>query len=273
LALLAPEKSMQEVHALLFTGGSAFGLSAATGVAKWLEERGIGYKTPWAVVPIVPAAVIFDLNVGAPDARPDADSGYAACQAVKADEIEIGSVGSGTGATVGKWFGIQNAMKGGFGIASANVDKVTFDVMVVVNAVGDVFDAKGNILAGARNPDGTFISLHDPLRTHTRGKPILNTNTTLAAMVTNAHFSKIDLFKIAQRMHDGFARSIVPVHTSYDGDVSFTFSAGNEHIDIDVAAELTATLTATAIRNAIVAAKGIADFPGCGERLSSSKQV
>lgn len=254
LALLAPEKSMQEVHAVLLTGGSAFGLAAATGVVQWLEEQGIGYKTPWVKVPIVPAAVVFDLNVGKSDVRPDAASGYAACQAASQGPVEEGSVGAGTGTTVGKWNGMDYWMKGGVGSSSVDLKGLKVGVLAVVNAVGDVIDEKGMVLSGARMPDGTFFGALDPHRPLARGKVLKHSNTTLVVLATNAAFTKLHLFRIAQRMHDGMARAIVPAHTSYDGDVSFALSSGEVQADLDLVSELAALHTAEAIRRAVLAA-------------------
>lgn len=261
LALLAPEKSMQEVHALLLTGGSAFGLSAADGVVKWLQERNIGYQTPWARVPIVPAAVVFDLNVGNTMIRPTTASGYEACHKASSVPVASGSVGAGTGATVGKWAGIETWMKGGVGSAAADLGGARIGVLAVVNAVGDVVDERGAILSGARGRDGRFLAETQRTRVFARSKVLPQSNTTLVAMATNAKFSKLDLFKIAQRMHDGMARAIVPVHTSYDGDTCFAFSNGTIDADLDAIAEQAAELTAQAIRNAVRSAVSVGSVP------------
>lgn len=221
LSLLAPDKKMDEVHAILLTGGSAFGLTAADGVMKWLEEHDMGYQTPWAKVPLVPTAVIFDLNVGKSNVRPDAAAGYAACKSATSSMVEEGNVGAGTGATVGKWKGLEYCMKGGIGTASTTVGDLVVGSLVVVNAVGDILDGYGKIVAGARSANGLFYGDVDVHREFTRGKVVEKTNTTLAVIATNAEFSKIELFRISQRVHDGFARAVDPVHTSYDGDVSF----------------------------------------------------
>ena len=155
LALLAPDKTMQEVHAVLLTGGSAFGLAAADGVVRFLEEGNIGYQTPWIKVPIVPAAVIFDLNIGSKDVRPTADSGYAACAVAKREIAQQGNIGAGTGATIGKWAGVETRMKGGTGFASVAQGDLHVAAIAVVNSVGDVVNDDGTILAGARKSDGT----------------------------------------------------------------------------------------------------------------------
>ncbi|MGA3243804.1 MAG: P1 family peptidase [Bacteroidota bacterium] len=262
LALLAPEKSVQEIHAILLTGGSAFGLSAADGVMRWLEEHGVGYATPWAKVPLVPTAVVFDLNVGSNLVRPDASSGYQACNAATGKEIEEGNVGAGTGTTVGKWKGFEYCMKGGVGSASTQVADLIVGALAVVNSVGDVISADGTILAGARQPGGGFFGTTETHRPLSRGKVLEQSNTTLVAVATNARFSKLELFRISQRMHDGMARAIVPVHTSFDGDVSFALSCGQVPADLDLACELAAQMTAEAIRRAVKSARTVTGIPG-----------
>jgi len=262
LALLAPEKKMDEIHAVLLTGGSAFGLAAADGVVKWLEEHEIGYQTPWAKVPLVPSAVVFDLNVGKNSIRPDARAGYEACRNASGSTVEEGNIGAGTGATVGKWKGIESCMKGGMGSSSIIMGNLVVGSLVVLNAVGDVLDEGGRILAGARSKEGRFYGDVDPFRAFDRGNVLEKTNTTLAVVATNAHFDKIELFRISQRMQDGFARAVHPVHTSFDGDVSFALSCGTVRADLDFVAELAASLTAKAIRRAVLASKSIQGIPG-----------
>lgn len=262
LALLAPEKSAQEIHAVVLTGGSAFGLSAADGVMRWLEEHGIGYSTPWARVPIVPTAVVFDLNVGSSSIRPDSLSGYRACEVASEVHFEEGNVGAGTGATVGKWRGFESWMKGGVGTASAKVGELIVGAIAVVNAVGDVIDANGSVLAGSRAPDGRFYGEAEGYRPLARGKVLEESNTTLVLIATNARFSKLELFRISQRMHDGMSRAIVPVHTSYDGDVTFALSCGELSAELDFVSELAAQMTAEAIRRGVKSAKSVKTIPG-----------
>jgi len=261
LALLAPEKSMQEVHAVLLTGGSAFGLAAADGVVRWLADHGRGYATPWVKVPIVPSAVVFDLNVGKVDVRPGPDDGRRACESASDRPVAEGSIGAGTGATVGKWAGMETWMKGGVGSAAKSVGPLTVGALAVVNAVGDIVGENGKVLAGARRKDGIFLADADPVRMFARGKVLEVSNTTLAVVATNASLTKLELFKVSQRMHDGFARAIAPVHTSYDGDVSFALSHGSVKADVDVVAELAADLVAQAIRRAVRAAKAVPGVP------------
>jgi L-aminopeptidase/D-esterase-like protein len=258
LALLSPEKTMQEVHAILLTGGSAFGLAAADGIMKFLEERNRGYLTPWARVPIVPAAVIFDLNLGSSAVRPDARSGYQACENASS-VTACGNIGAGTGATVGKWAGRETWMKGGCGSAYAQDGDLAVGVLAVVNAVGDVIDEHGAILAGARSQAGEFLAKNDPHRTLAKGKVLPDTNTTLVVVMTNASLTKVEVLRIAQRAHDGMARAIVPVHTSYDGDIAFAAAAGSVMAPLDLVAEIGAALTAEAIRTAV---RSAASLPG-----------
>jgi L-aminopeptidase/D-esterase-like protein len=255
---------MQEVHALLLTGGSAFGLAAADGVMKYLEEQSIGYSTPWAKVPIVPAAVIFDLNVGSKHIRPTSESGYQACVSAVANVIEEGTVGAGTGATVGKWAGIETRMKGGIGCATLSSGDLVVAAVAVVNAVGDVLDESGKVLAGARSKEGTWLSEADPLRRFAHSKTVLQSNTTLVAILTNAKMSKVEVNRIAQRGHDGMARAIKPVHSSYDGDVVFGLASGFVSADFDLVAEMGADATAQAIRNGVRKASSVEGVIACG---------
>ena len=262
LAMLHPDKKNDEVHAILLTGGSAFGLAAADGVMKWLEEHDIGYQTPWIKVPLVPAAVVFDLNVGDAAVRPDARTGYTACEQASSEAPAEGNVGAGTGATVGKWNGMNYWMKGGIGSVSLTVGDLVVGVLAVVNAVGDILDEHGKILAGARTLDGQFFANKNPIRQFARGKVLEQSNTTLVVVATNASCSKIELHRVCQRMHDGMARAIVPVHTSYDGDATFALSCGNVQADFDLIAEIAAQLTAESIRRAVRAAATVSGIAG-----------
>jgi len=263
LSLLESDKTMQQVHAVLLTGGSAFGLAAADGVMTFLEEHNIGYQTPWGHVPIVPAAVVFDLNIGANDIRPTAESGLRACKSAAEGDIPQGSVGAGTGATVGKWGGHDTRMKGGVGIASFVAGELVVSAVAVVNAVGDVLDESMGILAGARSRSGTWLGDEDPLRTFSRTQSIVQTNTTLVAVMTNARLTKVQVNRVAQRAQTGMARTIKPVHTSYDGDVVFGLASGVVDADFDMIAELGADATAGAIRNGVRNATSLGGVPAC----------
>lgn len=227
--LMRPVNLVQEVHAVLLTGGSAYGLDAAGGVMRWLEERGIGFNVGVGVVPIVPAAVLFDLSIGDPTARPDAEAGYRACQSATDGPVTEGSVGAGTGATVGKLLGPRFATKGGLGTASVKIGKgIVVGAIVVVNAFGDVVDPDtGMILAGTRKPVvGGFADTMKRMQSNL-GQTILGfANTTLVVVATDAYLTKEAANKVAQMAHDGLARSIRPVHTMLDGDTVFALATG-----------------------------------------------
>jgi len=263
LALLASEKSMQEVHAILLTGGSAFGLAAADGVMRYLEEHGIGYETPWGKVPIVPAAVIFDLFLGNSKIRPDSKMGYNACINATDSVVQQGNVGAGTGATVGKWAGMEYWMKSGVGTANLSLSEIVVAALAVVNAVGDIMDERGNILAGARFPSGEFLAARDSTRRFVQKPLLITENTTLVVVATNARLNKVDVNRVAQRAHDGMARAIVPVHTIHDGDIAFALATGKVPTSVDLVAEMGAEVTAQAIRNAVKFSRSLPGVPAC----------
>jgi len=253
---------MQEVHAVLLTGGSAFGLAAADGVMRYLEEHSVGYQTPWVKVPIVPAAVIFDLSIGASDHRPTSESGYMVCKASSTEVLAEGNVGAGTGATVGKWGGIETRMKGGVGLADLKQGNVHVVAVAVVNAVGDVLSETGGIIAGARTGGGMWMADRDVFRTFSTARVTPLTNTTLAAIMTNARLTKVEVNRMAQRGHDGMARAIKPVHTSYDGDVVFSLASGRVDAHFDLVAEMGAEAVAQAIRSGVKNASSVEGAPG-----------
>lgn len=219
--LLRPENQVQAVNAILLTGGSAFGLAAADGVMRRLEERGLGVETPAGRVPIVPAAVLYDLAVGSPGARPDAGAGYAACLAAEAgDPCRSGLVGAGTGATVGKLLGPDGVRPGGLGTAAVALPVGgTVGAVAAVNAVGDVVDEDGTVLAGPGSAERLLTGQSGP-------RPAEGTNTTLAVVATDVALTKAQARRLAVASHDGFARAIRPVHTAYDGDTVFAVSTG-----------------------------------------------
>ena len=261
--LLDPSNLVERVHAVLLTGGSAFGLDAASGVVRWLEEHKFGFPAGPALVPIVPAAVLFDLGVGDPRIRPDAAAGYAACEAASADAPAEGTVGAGTGATVGKLFGTERATKGGIGTASARIGRVTVGAVVAVNAVGDVIDpASGALVAGTRAEDGRRGS--GAVAAILRGElpPALQAGmaTTIGVVATDAVLTKAQARKLAQQAHDGLARTIEPSHTMWDGDTLFALSTGQSGLPGNMLAlgVLAARVTASAVLRAVLAAKGIA---------------
>lgn len=233
--LLEPTAVVQRVHAILLTGGSAFGLAAADGVMRFLAERGIGFRAGQARIPIVPAAVIFDLAVGSPTAYPGPDEGYAAAVAAESGEpIAEGRVGAGTGATVGKLLGQTAAMPGGVGTASLRLPGgATVGAIAVVNALGDVVDGEGRVIAGSRSPDGSFIATARYLLEQERPEvSSAGTNTTLAVVATDALLTKVECRKLAEMAQDALAISIRPVHTMFDGDTVFAVSTGTERGDL-----------------------------------------
>lgn len=260
--LLAPANLVQQVHAITLCGGSAWGLDAASGVMRWLEENNIGLNTGYGLVPIVPAAVIFDLAVGDARIRPDAQAGYQACVAASTTAPAQGNVGAGAGALVGKLFGMTRAMKGGVGTASLTVDGITVGALIVCNAVGDVIDpATGQVLAGARTPDGTaLLGSRDALLAGQLPQNLLaGTNTTIGVVATNAVLSKPQAQRLAQVAHDGLARAINPVHTLLDGDTLFALGTGRstKPADMLLLATLAAEVTARAVINAVGAARAL----------------
>ena len=227
--LLAPGNLVEQVHAVLLSGGSAFGLDAAGGVMRWLEARGHGLPVGPVRVPIVPAAVLFDLWLGDPAIRPDAAAGHAACEAASSAAPAEGNVGAGAGATVGKLFGIEHAMKGGLGTASLQVGGHTVAALVAVNALGDIRDpADGTLLAGAR--DASSHRLRDSLAAMRAGQfPATlqaGQNTTIGVVATDAVLDKAQAQRLASMAHDGLARAIVPAHTQHDGDLLFALATG-----------------------------------------------
>ena len=226
--LLEPGNLVEKVHAIVLTGGSAFGLDAASGVVAALEEEGIGLPvSEETVVPIVPAAVLFDLNVGSSNVRPDTDWGYKAAQEANDSPIASGNVGAGMGATVGKLLGPSRATKGGLGNARVDLDDgVVVTALVAVNAVGEIVDTVNNaVVAGIRANDvGQYESAVDVALGNNSKAPVAGTNTTLGLIATNANLGKAQLKKVAEMAHDGMARAIRPIHTQFDGDTVFAVS-------------------------------------------------
>jgi len=249
--VLEPTATVQHIHALLLTGGSAFGLDAAGGVMRYLREQGIGFQTPVARVPIVPAAVIFDLDLGSPQAAPDAEAGYAACRAASEDERREGTVGAGCGASVGRMRGPDFRSKGGIGLATSEpINSVVVGALAVVNAVGDVVARDGTIIAGTRSEKG-FVGSAALLKYANAITAQPGTNTTLVAIATNAHVDKVGLTRLAQQAQDGLALAISPVHTSFDGDTVFALSTGDQACNLDSLAVMAIEMVALAIRRAI----------------------
>lgn len=250
LTLLRPDKPIQSINAVLFTGGSAFGLAAADGVMRYLAENEIGHPTPIRPIPLVPTAVVYDLFFSGKN-PPTAEMGYAACVDAREGNIQQGNVGAGAGVTVGKWSGFDNIiMKGGFGLAGETIDGVVISTAAVTNAVGDVVNADGSVLAGARQKNGPWLVEQNPYRIFRGGPPTqIGTNTTLVVVATNARLTKVEANRLAQRAHDGMAIAIRPAHTTHDGDTAFALATGEVDANFDMVANVAVEMVAAAIRN------------------------
>lgn len=261
---LNPMNIVDKIQAIILSGGSAFGLDTAAGVMRWMEERRKGFQFGGSFVPVVPAAAVFDLPVGDPKIRPNADSGYRACEAAKSGPVEEGTVGAGAGCTVGKGGG-GKPMKGGIGTASIKLPNgLVVGAIVAVNCRGDVIDPKtGKIVAAGRTPDGKgFVSAIDAYRS---GHDIIRPgeNSTIGIVATNATFNKTEMTKIAQMAHDGLARTINPVHTMADGDTIFAASTGTSTIRANVSTigALAAEAVSEAVLRGVMKAKSVPGFP------------
>jgi L-aminopeptidase/D-esterase-like protein len=255
-----------QVHGILLAGGSAFGLEAASGVRRYLEQQGVGYDTGAAKVPIVPAAILYDLGIGKAGVRPTAAMGEAAAAAATADAVKEGSVGAGTGATVGKILGMRQAMKSGVGSFTVTLGGVMVSSLAVVNALGDVRDpATCKILAGARKtPDGSdFADTQEEMKRGAAGGFAVR-NTTLVVVATNARLTKVQATKLAQQGGLGMARTIYPVNTMFDGDIVFALSLGSQQADINVLGVAAAEAVAESIVRAVKLAKSLGGVPGLG---------
>ena len=253
--VLQPEQRVDRVHAVVLAGGSAFGLAAADGVMGWLEERGIGWDVAGLVkVPIVPAAILFDLPLGDIHARPGAAQGRSACDAAAAGVFETGSVGAGTGCTAGKLRGVEWAVKSGIGSASVGEGDLVVGALAAVNPVGDVLDERGDILAGSRAPEGTPPVALSPVE-----------NTLLGVVATNGRLTKAEAHLVARAGQDGIARVIAPAHTRYDGDVVFSLGTCQVAAPVDQICILASEAIVRAVRQAVRSAKGLGGFPGLAD--------
>jgi L-aminopeptidase/D-esterase-like protein len=262
--LLRPTHHVNTVNAIVLSGGSAFGLASADGVVRYLEERGEGYRSGAGyIVPIVPAAIVFDLSVGQSDIRPDAQMGYDACLAASVDPVAQGTVGAGTGSRIGAMHGNAQATKGGVGSACIMIDdELRVAALVVVNAVGDVFDERGQIMAGLReSPESDrFVGMLEALKAAARlpERP-QRENTVIGVVATNAKMTKEEINKVAQMANAGIAQAVRPAHTMYDGDTMFAVSTGEIPANVTVIGAFAAEAVAQAIRSGVRAATTLHD--------------
>lgn len=277
--LLRPMHLVQKAHAVLLAGGSAFGLEAATGVVRYLEERGIGYDAQVAKVPIVPAAILFDLGIGSSEVRPDAEMGYAACENASSEPPEEGNAGAGMGATAGKILGPGGAMKVGIGTSSVELGGgIVVGAIVAANPLGDILDpASGEILAGARptkvgpvsiGGEGSFadtLSVMKGALGKTALKFAARGNTVIGVVATNATLDKEQVNKVAQMAQDGIARAVRPAHTMFDGDTIFALSTGGKKADVSLIGAFAAEVVAQAIANGAVRAVAAGGLPAARE--------
>ncbi len=264
-ALLSPFRKVEEVNAIFLTGGSAFGLDAAAGVMRYLAENNQGYETPLRKIPIVPAAVIYDLVVGDSQAYPTPENAYQACLEARSDVHQQGTIGAGTGATVGKWAGLPFAMKSGIGMSTYQLDELWVEVLAVVNPVGDIVEADGTIVAGAQQA-GKFLAKNEPARRWKVNGLNFGQNTILIVIMTNALLSKIQLYYVAERAHNGIVRAVIPAHTTYDGDIVFALSQPRIKCDIDQVTEIAIETTRLSIIQAVKTAKPLGGIPALIEQ-------
>lgn len=275
LALLDPAQTVEQVHAVVLAGGSAFGLAAADGVVRWLDGRGVGFPTGGGPVPIVPSVILYDLEVGGrPDIRPDADCGRRACEAATDGPVVEGSVGAGAGATVGKMLGSARAMRGGLGVAALrSPDGYTVAALVAVNALGDVVDPRdGRLIAGARRPDGSLADARKLVRGGAAPSypSSAGQNTTIGVIATDAPLSKSAVTRLARMGHDGFARSLYPAHTPFDGDALFALSTGHgaaltDPLILGHLGALAAEAVADAVLRGVFSASALPGIPAANE--------
>ncbi len=267
--LLSPATSTPGPQAVLLTGGSAFGLAATDGVTRWMAEHDIGHPTPMAIVPLVSGAVVYDLLLGDPATRPGSGAGYAACEAA-GPLVERGSVGAGTGCTIGKLLGPAAWTKGGLGAATVEYAGATMVAIAAVNPIGDVIAPDGTIAAGAWR-DGRFVAAVELLRSGRRPplSPAARQNTTLVCLVTDAKLTKTEAWQVSRAAAAGVSRAVSPSATAHDGDMVFCMASGQVEVDRFVLSALAAEVTADAIRDAVVQATGAPGCPSAAERLGA----
>ena len=258
--LLNPVNLVQKVHAIVLAGGSAFGLEAASGVMRYLEEQEIGFDTGVAKVPIVPAAILYDLSLGRADVRPDSAMGYEAAASASSHAPGEGNIGAGMGASVGKIRGMKYAMKAGVGTFSLNINGIVIGALVAVNAIGDVIDPKtGKIVAGLRSGSTLAWLKKNQAESATRS------NTVIGVIATNAKLTKAEATKVAQMAHDGLAQTIRPAHTMYDGDTIFALATGEQKADVSMVGAFAAEVMGTAIIRTVKMARPAGGLPGLGK--------
>ncbi len=263
--MLRPGFTVEGPNAVLLTGGSAYGLAAATGVMRYLEENGIGFPTPGGIVPIVSGAVIFDLDIGDGSVRPDEAMGYRACQSASLDEESEGSVGVGLGATVGNVYGRARSTRGGFGIYRFHADGFKLEVAGVVNAYGDVVDDGGKVLGGVRDEKGRFVGAEKAVCNATGLAPGCLQNTSLVVIATNAELTCTEGTRVALQGHNGIARAVRPSHTRYDGDTVFVLATGEVQAPVDAVEVLAAMGTAEALRSGVLRATEGGGIPSAAD--------
>lgn len=262
--LLNPVAANDGIHALLLSGGSAYGLDAAAGIMQYLEEKNIGFPVGKTVVPIVCASCLFDLELVNHKVRPDKAMGYSACCDSEKNNCKCGNYGAGTGATVGKFFGTERMMKSGIGCYAVQIGKLKVGAIVAVNALGDIYDYKTGLkLAGLLNEkkDGFSDTEEEFYKAYAGMKDLFTGNTTIGTIITNGEFTKTEMTKIAAMAQNGLARSIRPVHTSADGDSVYAMSVGDIKADVNVIGTLASTVMAEAIKRAIIEAQSMYGYP------------
>lgn len=270
--LLRSENQVDKIHGVLLAGGSAFGLDAASGIMEFLEEKGVGFDVGVTKVPIVPGAILFDLVCGDYRVRPDKAMGYQACVAAWDGEFSEGSVGAGTGATVGKFFGVEHAMKGGLGSYCIQTGNLMVGAVVAVNCLGDVIDSdRGVILAGAykENPFSFMDTEEGMIQYYSKMTNVFSGNTTIGSIITNASLTKTQANKIASMAHNGYARTIRPSHTMFDGDTIFVMSTGEVEADVSVVGLLAAKVMERAVINAVKKADPLFGFKAYRDFIKS----
>ena len=266
--VLRPGYSINLVHAVLLSGGSAYGLDAAAGVMRYLEERGFGYDTVAGVVPIVPSAIIFDLSIGNAAVRPTPNDAYAACLSATDKQTSEGSIGAGSGATVGKCLGMEHATKGGIGMASVDLGNgAIISALIVVNAWGDVISpVSGHVLAGPRDlAQHTFLRTSELLKQRRMRRPFPTSNTVIGVVATNVKLRKTQTHRLAQMAQVGLARTIDPCGSMYDGDTLFVLSSGDRRCDMNVLGVGAVEAVTTAVQRAVLQAETVARVPSIGD--------